>query len=92
MGLFPSSSRFWFVGGLCSERESRSSFFNRAAGVKKVVRPHGRGLAARGGNARQSAGLYLDLHRGDHRTVYSPILCDKLSMPSPHMASEDLPI
>src|SRR6476660_946063 len=28
--------------------------------------------------------LHLDLHRGDHRTAYSPILCDKWSMPSPH--------
>jgi hypothetical protein len=37
MGLFLSSSRFGCLLVLCSERESRSSFFNRAAGVKKVV-------------------------------------------------------
>jgi hypothetical protein len=37
MGLFVSSGCFWFVAVLCSEREGRSSFFNRAPGVKKVI-------------------------------------------------------
>jgi hypothetical protein len=32
---------FGFLPVLCSERESRSSFFNRAAGVKKVLSASG---------------------------------------------------
>ena len=36
MGLLVSSACFWFLPVLCSERESRFSFFNRAAGGKRI--------------------------------------------------------
>src|SRR3984893_15317288 len=41
MGLFLSSGGFWFLPVLFSELESRSSFFNRAAGVKRVLSASG---------------------------------------------------
>jgi hypothetical protein len=42
MGLFLSSRLFWVcLTVLCSEREGRSSFFNRTAGVKTVLSASG---------------------------------------------------